>query len=121
MAVWSARWDGTIPFSDTTEQVVYAAAAFLSGVEIHIQKDATAADVFVQLFDASGVTPGSTGEDLGLFIPSGDITRGQFMFRYIIPNTQFATGIEIFPSTASGGGTASAILADIRVFFNPIA
>lgn len=86
----------TTSFSDTTEQVVTTVASYLKGVFVD-NPAFTATEGWISLYDASGVTPGTTEPDIVLYCPWGTAMNRSTM-RWTFPRTPFATGIEVFYS-----------------------
>ena len=109
----------TTSFSDTTEVAATTAAAYPKGVFVSITRSATAADVFVQLWDVANPTPGTTSPDASCYIPSASITGGKFTYRFPLPRTYWANGITYFASTTVGGATASTIIDAVQVYYEP--
>jgi hypothetical protein len=92
-------------WADTTEVAVTTAATWVKGVEVTVQEDSTA-EVYVQLFNATGVTPGTTAPNVVLPIPA--VTADNRKKRkYVFPGgLAFGIALEWFVSTTHDGATA---------------
>ena len=82
-----------VEFADTTEQITRASACYLHGVYI-ANPARTATDGWIELYNASGVTPGTTEPDFILHVPFGDSNK--YTYRFTFPRIFMATGIEVF-------------------------
>jgi len=91
--------------SDTTESVVTTGASYLKGVYVS-NPALTATEGWITLFDASGVTPGTTVADITLYCPWGTaFNRGSI--RWTFPRIPFATGIEVFYQDTTPNDTSA--------------
>jgi len=82
-----------VAFEDTTEQIVFAGACILKGVYVD-NPARTATEGWIELYDASGVTPGTTEPDIILWCPWN--VNNVSSLRFTFPRIRFATGMEAF-------------------------
>ena len=124
MARWSWVASGST-WTNTTEQTASSGACRLHAIEIEPNSGQSAA-AYVQLWDASGPTPGTTAPDYAIMIPTNTNRGLTRKIKAIFPNggLEFATAITLFVATAAGGGTAVAttvIPQEIKLYFTPMA
>ena len=118
MAVWSWATSGSA-WSDTTEQTVASAAVRLHKIEI-FPNQAQSAIAYLDLWDASNPTPGTTTPTLRIPVPSAT-TNG--MVRKIsvdLHGVRFGTACTAFVSS-DGGATAvltTTIPLEIKVYYS---
>ena len=97
----------TSAWTDTTEQTAYAGPCRLKSVEV-IPYDTQVNTVFVQLFDATNPTPGTT--EPTMVMPVGSLaSQGRKKRKFLFPGGgfRFATALTLFCSTTSIGATAA--------------
>lgn len=123
MAVWDWAVSGST-WTDTTEQTAVSIACRVHCIEIEPNLAQSAA-AYLQLWDASNPTPGTTAPDYAYKINTTTVEGLKRKEKIIFPNggKEFATAVTLFMSSDAG---ATAVLTtvipkNIRIYYTPMA
>jgi len=91
-------------FTDTTEQTVTAARAYVKGIRV-FNPARTATGMWVQLFNLANPTPGTDLADIVIYCPFA--TSNTSSFAVTFPRIYFDTAITAFASDTNGGSASA--------------
>ena len=117
MAVWAQNGS----FSDTTGIAITTAATYLRGIKVWLEIDETAADAWLDAWNAAigSAVPGTNVPHLRLPLPMASGIDNKFVYHFRFPMLEFGTGLVVFVSdTAPYDVSASTELDRIEVYYD---
>jgi len=116
-----ATWAQNGSFSDTTAIQIRSGATYLRGIKVWLEIDETAADAWIDVWNAAigSAVPGTNVPQLRLPLPMSSGVNGKFVYHFRFPELYFGTGLSVFVSdTAPYDVSASTELDRIEVYYD---